>query len=41
MCHLTAHSVEAVVRVVDKLTEEGYEFLTLSEVMSFPDDKPH
>ena len=41
MCHLTNQSIDAMERVADKLTEEGYEFLTLSEVMSFPDDKPH
>ena len=41
MCNLSEQSIMAISIVVDKLTEEGYEFLTLSEVMSFPDDKPH
>ncbi len=26
---------------VDSLNRQGYEFLTISEMMSFPDDKPH
>ena len=41
MCSLTSQSVTATAQVVDSLIIEGYEFLTLTEVMSFPDDKPH
>ena len=41
MCTLSEASIQASAALIDKLMEEGYEFLTLSEMMSFPDDKPH
>jgi peptidoglycan/xylan/chitin deacetylase (PgdA/CDA1 family) len=41
MCTLSAEAIDATARFIDKFMEEGYEFLTLSEMMSFPDDKPH
>lgn len=42
LCHdIHPHTVDAMPQVIDKLQAKGYEFLTLSEVMSFPDDSPH
>lgn len=41
MCTLSDASIQATAALIDKMMEEGYEFLTLSEMMSFPDDKPH
>ena len=41
MCTLSEASIEATAALIDKLMAEGYEFLTISEMMSFPDDKPH
>ena len=41
LCHITKDTVQAVGAVVDSLNKQGYEFLTISEMMSFPDDKPH
>lgn len=35
-----AVTVQALPRLLDKLTDLGYEFLTISQVMSFPDDSP-
>ena len=37
----SAASVAALPSIVDALQNQGYELLTLSEVLSFPDDKPH
>ena len=31
----------ALPTIIDMLHEQGYEFLTISEVISFPDDSPH
>lgn len=41
LCHDSqAVTVQALPRLLDKLTALGYEFLTISQVMSFPDDSP-
>lgn len=32
---------QALPGIIDELYEQGYEFLTLSQVFSFPDDSPH
>jgi peptidoglycan/xylan/chitin deacetylase (PgdA/CDA1 family) len=34
-------TILALPRVIDDLYKQGYEFLTLSQMLSFPDDKPH
>ena len=39
--HDTKLTVEALPIIIDALYEKGYEFLTLSQVASFPDDSPH
>lgn len=39
--HDTKPTVEALPIIIDGLIEKGYEFLTLSQVASFPDDSPH
>lgn len=36
-----AGSIESVGPLVDRLHEDGFELLTVSEMLSFPDDKPH
>ena len=41
MCNLSEASIEATAALIDKFMADGYEFLTISEMMSFPDDKPH
>jgi peptidoglycan/xylan/chitin deacetylase (PgdA/CDA1 family) len=42
LCHdVHQHTVEAVSLIVEGLTKADYEFLTLSQMLSFPDDKPH
>jgi peptidoglycan/xylan/chitin deacetylase (PgdA/CDA1 family) len=42
LCHdVHQHTIEAVSLLVDGLTKADYEFLTLSQMLSFPDDKPH
>ena len=38
---INPHTAEALPTIIDKLHEQGYEFLTISEIMSFPDDSPH
>ena len=38
---INPHTAEALPIIIDKLYEQGYEFLTISEIMSFPDDSPH
>ena len=35
------HIVQLISQLVDELYKKGYETLTLSEVLSFPDDSPH
>jgi peptidoglycan/xylan/chitin deacetylase (PgdA/CDA1 family) len=41
-CHDgSAALLEAMPSIVEKLYKAGYEFLTLSQVISFPDDSPH
>jgi peptidoglycan/xylan/chitin deacetylase (PgdA/CDA1 family) len=37
----TKTAIDALPHFIDYLTEEGYEFLTISQVSSFPDDTPH
>lgn len=37
----TKTTIEALPHFIDKLTQEGYEFLTIAQVASFPDDSPH
>eukprot|EP00600_Ochromonadales_sp_CCMP1393_P004406 CAMPEP_0174961478 /NCGR_PEP_ID=MMETSP0004_2-20121128/4260_1 /TAXON_ID=420556 /ORGANISM="Ochromonas sp., Strain CCMP1393" /LENGTH=237 /DNA_ID=CAMNT_0016209923 /DNA_START=161 /DNA_END=874 /DNA_ORIENTATION=+ len=34
-------TVKALPIIIDDLYEKGYEFLTLSQIFSFPDDSPH
>ena len=34
-------TVDALPIIIDGLTRKGYEFLTISEILSFPDDSPH
>lgn len=42
LCHdIHSHTVDAMARVIDTLHSQGYEFLTVSEMLSFPDDSPH
>ena len=42
LCHdVHQHTIEAVSLIVEGLTKADYEFLTLSQILSFPDDKPH
>jgi peptidoglycan/xylan/chitin deacetylase (PgdA/CDA1 family) len=42
LCHdVHQHTIQAVQLIVDGLTKADYEFLTLSQVLSYPDDKPH
>jgi peptidoglycan/xylan/chitin deacetylase (PgdA/CDA1 family) len=33
--------LEALPGIIDALNKKGYEFLTLSQISTFPDDKPH
>ena len=39
--HLTPATVSALGAVLDALFAQGYEMLTVGEMLSFPDDKPH
>lgn len=38
---INMHTVEALPAMIDILHTEGYEFLTLTQILSFPDDSPH
>lgn len=37
----TAATLATLPTIIDELYKDGYEFLTLSQVSSFPDDSPH
>lgn len=37
----TNQTITALPAMIDELYRQGYEFLTISEVSSFPDDSPH
>ena len=39
--HDTKLTIEALPLIIDQLYEKGYEFLTISQMASFPDDAPH
>lgn len=39
--HETKITLQSMSLIVDELYKKGYEFLTLSQVSSFPDDSPH
>lgn len=42
LCHDSyQHTVDALDIMIDKLHELGYELLTVSQMLSFPDDSPH
>jgi peptidoglycan-N-acetylglucosamine deacetylase len=41
LLHITPATVAAIGDIVDGLQVQGYETITLSEMLSFPDDKPH
>jgi len=41
LLHVTPTTVNAMGAVIDQLQSQGYETITLSEMLSFPDDKPH
>ena len=41
LLHVTPATVAALGPVLDSLFAQGYEMLTVSEMLSFPDDKPH
>lgn len=39
--HDTKLTLQALPIIIDQLYEKGYEFLTINQVSSFPDDSPH
>jgi len=42
LCHdIHPGTIEAMPMLIDKLTEKGYQFVTVTEILSFPDDSPH
>lgn len=41
LMHATPAMVKALSDFIDSLQTDGYETITLSEMLSFPDDKPH
>ena len=41
MCNVDETTIEALPGFLDAYQKEGFEFLTVSEMLSFPDDKPH
>jgi peptidoglycan/xylan/chitin deacetylase (PgdA/CDA1 family) len=41
LLHITPATVAALESVVQRLQAKGFESLTLTEMLSFPDDKPH
>ena len=42
LCHdIHPGTIEAMPGVIDALQEKGFEFVTVSQMLSFPDDTPH
>eukprot|EP01038_Epipyxis_sp_PR26KG_P012332 gene12332-16541_t len=42
LCHdMSGSLLQALPAIIDQLTEKGFEFLTIPQLLEFPDDSPH